>query len=248
MRLPGFITALSALMAFTVSVEAGEPDWSVYEQLLERHVSPGEEAGIQHTRVDYSALADDPLFHESISLIENHPTSQLETREQRLAFHINAYNLFAIRMVVENRPLDSIRDAGSLFSPVWGKEIGEIDSEPVTLDMIEHDIIRGMDEARIHFAVNCASLSCPDLRREPYTAARLDEQLDDQTRSFLDSPDKGLREEADRIRVSQIFDWYAEDFEEEAGSVRAWISRYRDLPENKRLRANLPYNWELNGE
>ncbi len=220
-------------------------DWSAYDALLAAHVTSGERNGIHHHRVDYQAVRQDPRYAQALALIANFPIAQLTERNARLAFYINAYNLYAIKMVIDHLPLESIRDVGSLFSPVWGKEAGIIGGKPVSLDEIEHEILRPMGEPRVHFAIVCASLSCPNLRTEAFTAEKLEQQLDDQTRSFLHDSSKGLALEVNRVRVSQIFDWFGEDFEA-AGGVESFLRRYRELPSSIRLRADLPYDWSLN--
>lgn len=226
--------------------QQGALDWSAYDALLAAHVTAGERNGIDHHRVDYQAVRQDPRYAQALALIANFPIAQLTERNARLAFYINAYNLYAIKMVIDHLPLESIRDVGSLFSPVWGKEAGIIGGKPVSLDEIEHEILRPMGEPRVHFAIVCASLSCPNLRTEAFTAEKLEQQLEDQTRSFLQDSSKGMALEGNRVRVSQIFDWFDEDFEA-AGGVESFLRRYRDLPASSRLRPDLPYDWSLNG-
>ncbi|MEX0619457.1 MAG: DUF547 domain-containing protein [Pseudohongiellaceae bacterium] len=226
---------------------AEPPDWAAYNELLQRHLSPAEEDGIRHARVNYSAMQNDPLYAEVLSLLEQQSLDELATNEQRLAFYINAYNILAIKMVVDHQPLQSIRDAGSWFSPVWKKPIGTLGGEAVNLDYIEHEVLRRMDEPRIHFAIVCASLSCPDLRGEAFTADPIDKQLDEQTREFLANPDKGLRLERGSVRVSRIFDWFSDDFED-SGGVGTFIRQHHQIPPDLPIRADLPYNWKLNGE
>lgn len=119
--------------------------------------------------------------------IKQFPVKNLSSREKKLAFYINSYNILALKMVVDHWPLKSIKDIGSLFRPVWGKVAGTISGKLVSLDDIENDIIRPMGEPRIHLAIVCASVSCPDLRTEPYTAKKLDSQLDEQVRLFLNN-------------------------------------------------------------
>ena len=220
-------------------------DWTLYDAMLAEHVAPVEREGIAYLGVDYTAWAQDPRYTRLLAQIENHPVEQLQTRDEQLAFYINVYNVYAIRMVIDHSPLESIRDAGSLFSPVWKMPVGTLGGKPVTLDEIEHAILRPMGEPRIHFAIVCASLSCPNLRPEAFTAARLEEQLQAQTQAFLDNASKGLTLDGTRVRVSQIFDWFEEDFDA-AGGVEAFVRRYRALPQQIRLRADIPYNWNLN--
>ncbi len=232
--------------AIPVRAQSGTLDWSAYDALLADHVTAGERNGIHHNRVDYQAVRQDPRYTLALALVANFPVAQLTERNARLAFYINAYNIYAIKMVIDHLPLESIRDAGSLFSPVWGKEAGSIGGQPVTLDEIEHEILRPMGEPRVHFAIVCASLSCPNLRPEAFTAEKLEQQLDDQTRSFLQESSKGLAVEGNMGRVSQIFDWFGDGFEA-AGGVESFVRRYRELPAGSRLRPDLPYDWSLNG-
>jgi len=222
-------------------------DWTLYNGLLADHVAPAEREGVSFHAVDYAAWAQDPRYPQVLAQVENFPLQTLQTTADKVAFYSNVYNLYAIRMVIDNLPLDSIRDAGSLFSPVWKKPAGQLGGRTVTLDEIEHQILRPLGEARIHFAIVCASLSCPDLRREAFTVATLDEQLEDQTRRFLANASKGLRIEGMQVQVSQIFDWFEEDFAS-AGGVEAFVRRYRELPPQSRLRAAIPYHWNLNAQ
>jgi len=227
-------------------VSAQEPDWSEYVQLLKRHVSEGVRHETRLAQVDYRAIHTDPLWPRVVKLIQGYPLERLASREEQLSFYINAYNVLAIKMVVDHWPLESIKDAGGFFTSVWKLPVGRLGGRAVTLDEIEHRILRPMGEPRIHLAIVCASVSCPDLRDEPYVAARLDAQLDDQSRRFLDNPAKGLRVEDGVIRVSRIFDWFEDDFSR-LGGVESFLRRYRaDLPSELPWRADIPYDWRLN--
>jgi hypothetical protein len=225
---------------------AEEPDWSAYGQLLERHLSRRSAAGIELAWLDYSALRQDLAFPRIVQQLAAYPTENLKTREERLAFHINAYNILAIKTVLEHWPVESIKDAGNLLRPIWKRPTGELGGKPMSLDEIESGL-RKLGEPRIHMAIVCASKSCPDLRREPYTAAKLEEQLADAATAFLNNPGKGLRVENGAIRVSKIFDWSGGDFEA-AGGVAAFLTRFHAaLPADPPVKADLPYDWSLNG-
>jgi hypothetical protein len=243
--LGGTVLLLAGLLLAPSAVQA--QDWTLYDELLAAHVAPVEREGVRYNGVDYAAWARDPRYPRLLAQIESHPLESLQSEADKLAFYINVYNVYAIRMVIDNLPLESIRDAGSLFSPVWKKPVGSIAGEAVTLDEIEHRILRPMGEARIHFAIVCASLSCPDLRREAFRPAALEMQLQEQTQDFLDNASKGLQLDGTRVQVSQIFDWFEDDFDS-AGGVEAFVRRYRDLPDQIRLRADIPYNWNLNAQ
>lgn len=223
-----------------------EPDWSDYNALLSAYVMPGTKDGLQANLVDYQSIAEDERFGRAILGIQQFDVRLLETREETLAFYINAYNLLTIRLIIDHQPLDSIRDIGNFFRGPWDIVVLENADGRLTLDDIEHQIIRGFAEPRIHFAVNCASLSCPDLRLEAYQAAKLDAQLEEQTQHFL-TQSKGLQTRDSLIRVSRIFDWYEEDFESRGG-VERFIRHYRPELEFSEADASLPYNWALNSK
>lgn len=233
-----------ALLCFAAPISAVEPDWSAYQAVL-KHVKPGTKNGVALALVDYSAIRADSLAAAYRTISEFDP-SRLSGRDEQLAFYINAYNILAMKTVSDNRPLHSIKDLGNWLQPVWNKPAGVLNGKTVSLDEVEHRVLRPMGEPRIHLAIVCASVSCPDLRDEPYTAAKLSAQLDDQARRFLDNPGKGLLIEKDRIRVSKIFDWFEEDFAA-GGGVEAFIRQYKpDLPKLK-IKADIDYDWSLNG-
>lgn len=226
---------------------ADSPDWSLYEELLSDYVRSGEKAGLDANLVDYPGLAADSRFETLVDKIRNFPVEDLDGDRETLAFYINAYNILTIRLVLDHWPVDSIKDIGGFFKGPWDMVVLKNADGKLTLDNIEHDIIRSIPEPLTHFAVNCASLSCPDLRLEPYQAGRLDQQLDDQARTFLQQSGKGLVVEGERIKVSSIFDWYEEDFES-AGGVKEFVQEYRPDLRIDRVSGTLPYNWSLNSQ
>ncbi len=239
-----FITLFFLIVS--CSANAVEPDWSDYDTLLRQYVSEKTRQGVKLAAVDYAGLQRDPLYLKVVELIQGFDINKLQGKQEKLAFYINAYNIFAMKMVIDHWPVASIKDAGSLFSSVWKKNIGRIDHKAVSLHYIEHGILRKMHEPRIHMAIVCASVSCPDLRREAYIAARLDAQLDDQARRFLANPAKGLRLAGDKVIISKIFDWFGDDFAE-TGGVIAFLRKYRpDLPASVKIDDYFDYNWNLN--
>ncbi len=238
-----YLLLMASLLFVPVSTYA--QNWQLLDDVLAQYVAPVERQGVTFNAVDYKGVSQDPRYPQLIAQIEKISPETLENRDEQLAFYINAYNVYAIKMVVEHYPVDSIRDIGSFFFPVWGRTAGTIGGKPFSLDDIEHEVLRKLGEPRIHFAIVCASLSCPNLRTEAYRAEKIEQQLESQTQTFLLNESKGLLLEGQRVRVSQIFDWFEEDFEK-AGGVEQFIRHYRDLPARINLRANLPYNWDLN--
>jgi len=225
---------------------AVEPDWQGYARILRMHVSEGVRDGVTLATVDYPAIRQDSDWPRLLGMLAGFDPASLKGKKERLAFYINAYNILAIKMVLDHWPLKSIRDAGSLLSPVWKKPAGIIGGKQYSLDSIEHGILRPMGEPRIHFAIVCASASCPDLRSEPYRAEKLDAQLNDQTKRFLKNPLKGMQATGNRFCVSRIFNWFEKDFES-SGGVVAFIHRYRpDISVGALRITYLPYNWTLN--
>lgn len=237
--------ALTTLLILSFNTFATEPDWSAYAEAL-KSVSPGTKNNVKLALVDYQTLKENGKLEAAYQQISSFPVKTLSNKEEKLAFYINTYNILALKMVVDHWPLDSIKEVGSLLSPVWGKPTGSIDGKTVSLDDIENKTLRPMDEPRIHFAIVCASVSCPDLRNTPYTASKLNDQLDEQVRQFLANADKGLRIGDKTIQISRIFDWFEKDFKS-AGGVEAFIRRYRtDLP-TLPLKENINYDWNVNG-
>lgn len=243
------MTGLCAwLLLSPLSAAATEPDWSDYQKLLASHVHPGKKNGVALKVVDYPALKASGELDQVTAQLAAFSPEKLANRQERLAFYINAYNILAMKVVLDHWPLKSIKDAGSLVSPVWKKPAGKLGGKTVTLDELEHRILRPLGEPRIHFAIVCASVSCPDMRMQPYAAHRLDAQFDEQVKLFLGNPDKGLRVEQGSIRASQIFDWFKQDFAK-GGGVESFIRRYRpELPEKLPVKSNIPYDWALNSK
>lgn len=187
------------------------------------------------------------------------------TREQRLAFLVNAYNAFTVALILTRYPdLRSIKDLGNLLQSPWKKRFVTLLGKSRHLDEIEHEMIRApgvFDDPRIHVAVVCASIGCPMLRNEAFTAARLDEQFDDAMRRFLSDRSRNRFDAAAGVlRVSKIFDWYGEDFEQGhrgIDSLKTLFARQAEqladsAADRARIRAGdwrlafLEYDWALN--
>jgi hypothetical protein len=183
-------------------------------------------------------------------------------REEQFAYWINLYNALTVNLVLEHYPVASIRDISlgvrafvtSLItggSGPWGAELIEIGGEPIGLDDIEHRILRPlMRDNRIHYAVNCASIGCPNLSPVPFTAKNLPELLDRGARLFVNHP-RGVRPEGDGLTVSSIYQWYKVDFGGNWEGVLAHLHRYA-TPATVRILAgfntiaNDTYDWRLN--
>ena len=169
--------------------------------------------------------------------------------DERKAFSINAYNAMAIAIVLEHYPVKSIRDIDGAFGAIRKKIGGEM----LTLDDIENRL-REAGDARIHFAIVCASKSCPPLARKAYRAASLSADLDAQGRAFLSDPSKNLIDRpGERLALSKIFDWDRKEFERDGATVAKFAARFAPDPataswiETLRKKPEfLKYDWSLN--
>lgn len=228
-------------------------EFSGWDALLKKYVASKTIDGVKLNAVDYKKLAKDPEYTTLINELKKTSLSQLKTQDEKLVFWMNVYNIMAVKMVLDHYPVKSIKDAGSFFSSVWKKEVGTVAGKTRTLNEIEHEILRKMGEPRIHVAIVCASVSCPDLRPEAYTVQDVDRQLDEQMTSFLANEEKGLRldERKNKLYLSSIFDWFEEDFEAKGGVV-TFLAPYAPESIKRKIQsknfkiAYLDYNWGLN--
>jgi hypothetical protein len=228
---------------------------AAWSTILRAHVH----AGV----VDYGRLAAEgaPALDAYLATLSGTCAADYDgwTRSQQLAFWLNAYNAFTVRLVLDEWPLASIRDVGWLPNAAFRRRfipMPALRGGTISLDAIEHDVVRpGFHEPRVHFALVCAAKSCPVLRREAYRAADLDAQLDDQGTSFLRDPARNRFDVASAtLELSAIFDWYRQDFEAGGRSLADFVVPFLDGPTAAAVRSSprvsivfLPYDWSLNG-
>ncbi len=216
-----------------------------YNGLLQTHVHAGSKAGIKSNLVDYDAWAKDPRHEQAMKALTQVDFSKLDPQALKV-FWINAYNLLTIDLIVKNSDVKSIKDLGTLLQSPWKAHSWQVAGKAYTLDEVEHGILRIMHDPRMHMAIVCASLSCPDLRNEVYQEKTLDSQLDDQARKFLSNPTKGMKESASGISLSPIFKWFAEDFGGDKG-ILAFVKKYKpDVSERGAINDYFSYDWNLN--
>ena len=180
------------------------------------------------------------------------------TVDQKKAFWINAYNAYTIKLVADHYPIKSIKDIGSLLQNTWKIKFIILFGKTINLDHIEHEILRKeFPDARIHFALNCASIGCPKLRSEAYVAEKLNDQLNEQARIFLqDTTRNRIDIEKKVIYLSKIFSWFKEDFTRDQKTVVQFVAPW--ITEDIKLREELvtlnfsidylDYDWALNDE
>lgn len=232
-----------------------EVDHSRLDHLLRRYVD--EDGNVAYAEL--KAEGDSTLDAYLDTLAEVHPSSL--SREARLALWINAYNAYTLQLIVDHYPVQNIWAVTS--GPPRPKEnspfaldVGPVADTVRSLDEIEHEIIRKrFDEPRIHFALVCAALSCPKLRREAYTGPKLDRQLDEQARTFLHDDTKNrIPASTGDIEVSRILKWYSDDFGASTDELQHFLAPYFDGVVRDRLAAGAydvryrTYDWTLNDQ
>lgn len=196
---------------------------------------------------------DRRLLESYISELEETAVSELSRPSQK-AYWINLYNAKTVQLILEHYPVDSIRDIklGGLFSRgPWNEEIMEIEGEQLSLNDVEHRILRPIwEDPRIHYAVNCASIGCPDLPPRAYTAAETDRMLDEGARRYINS-DRGVAFSDGTLYLSSIYDWFQEDFGGSLEGVFSHLRRYADeetMQDLERYSGSVQYryDWSLN--
>lgn len=241
--------ALLAILTGPAARAGGGVSHDGLTAVLARHVQGG--------RVDYAALKARPAeldrHLDSMAAVSKAEFDRWAERE-RLAFLINAYNAWTLRLILDHHPVQTIKDIGSFLRGPWDIPLVKLFGGTITLNTLEHQIIRKeFAEPRIHFALVCAAKGCPVLRSEAYTGAKLEEQLTDQTRQFLAAPEKNRVDAAARVvYLSPIFKWYVEDFEAKSGSVLAflkpfWPGSVGPVDSDRYTIRHTEYDWSLNG-
>lgn len=231
-------------------------DHAPWDHFLNLYAKPGND-GV--TRIAYGQVSS-----EERASLEEYLESLTQTRisdyrrDEQLAFWINLYNALTIKVILDHYPVESIRDITlesgffDLFTAgPWGAEIIEVEGEDLSLDDIEHRILRPIwQDPRIHYAVNCASLGCPNLARKAYRGGIMEEMLDAAAREFINHP-RGIAADEDGLVLSSIYDWFAEDFGEGTDGLIAHLALYaegstKDLLSGSPSISDYAYDWRLN--
>jgi hypothetical protein len=209
---------------------------NAYGEILSKYVSS---AG----KVNYAGIKKNFIqLDKAIAYFQDNTPQSAWSNSKKLAYWINAYNLFTIKLIVDNYPVTSIKNIAG--GKPWDKKFIQLDGKTMSLNDIENGIIRKQfNEPRIHFAVNCASISCPKLANEEYTSSNLNTLLDKQAKRYInDMNENSLAGKT--IQISSIFDWYQGDF---VGGVIPFLNKFSKS--KIRLDAKITYkeyNWNLN--
>lgn len=247
------------LLLFSLQTHSAVFDhqYKLWNEVLARHVV---DFGT-HSQVDYAQLKASPeklnSYLDTVSAVTREQFDRWDAK-QRLAFLINVYNAYTVQLIIRHYPVDSIKDIGSFFRSAWKINFFKLFGKSANLDYIEHELIRGakgFSEARIHFALVCASIGCPKLQASAYTKNNLERLLDDSARRFINDTSRNRFDASSgTLKISGLFKWYREDFERGYGSVEAFIAKYisadkklSTLIESKSIEIKYGrYDWSLN--
>lgn len=229
---------VEAPIEIEASVEATVETFNhnAWGDLLQKHVS-------DQGTVNYKGFrADMGVFNAYLKLLSENPPQESWTQDKTLAYWMNVYNAFTVKLILDNYPTKSIKD----IDGPWNHRFIKIGAKWYTLNDVEHRIIRKMGEPRIHFALVCAAVSCPRLYNKAFTALNLEEDLALLTRGFLnDSSKNNLSENS--IKISKIFKWYGGDFKKNGSSLIDFLNQYSDITiSSKAKKSYKDYNWALN--
>ncbi len=227
-------------------------DHSLWDGFLQKYVRPD---GAGYNKFAYSSVttADKGVLEDYIASLAQIEITE-HARPVQLAYWLNLYNALTVNVVLDHYPVSSIRKirlGGVLSTGPWDGELIEIEEEPITLNAIEHEILRPIwKDPRLHYAINCASVGCPNLHDRAFTAANIEELLDRLATDFLSHP-RGLNIDGDTITVSSIYQWFAYDFGNSESGIIDHIAKY--APEQKAERLlqigaldGSDYDWSLN--
>ena len=210
-------------------------DHSGFHALLQKNVSP-------QGKVNYQAFKRDrTVLRMYLFALSKYTPNKMWSKQEKLAYWINAYNAMTIDLIIRNQPIGSIKD---IDNP-WKQSLWKLGGAMYNLDTIEHQILRKMGDPRIHFAINCASFSCPILLNEAFTANSVDTQLDILTKRFVNDTQRNtITPKA--ITISKIFKWFSKDFKKNQTLIE-FLNTYAAITIDQNATINyMDYNWELN--
>ncbi|WP_203255903.1 DUF547 domain-containing protein [Hyunsoonleella ulvae] len=206
-----------------------------FHTLLKKYVSNNGNVNYKGLKSDWKALRK---YLDQLG--KNLPDNNW-SKNEKLAYWINAYNAMTIDLILRHYPIKSIKD---IKNP-WKQRYWQLGEKWYNLDEIEHQILRKMDEPRIHFAIVCASYSCPKLQNEAFTASKLEQQLTSATKEFLNDPERNAISK-NSLELSKIFQWFAKDFKQN-GDLIDFLNAYTHIEISKNAKKQFKdYSWDLN--
>lgn len=234
------IILLAALFLAGVTYAGDQPDHSILDGLLQQYVSSS-------GKVNYKGLKTKvDVLDSYIAELRAHAPSSDWSRNAKKAYYVNAYNAYTLKFVLVKYPLKSVKDASFSGKDIWSVKLVKLGDKTYTLGQVENDILRRMKDPRIHFAINCASYSCPRIWNHAYTEDNISSRMTKLTREYINNP-KHNTISAKKVQLSKIFDWYKEDFVKEGQTLIDYLNKYSEVKIDANAKIEyLPYNWSLN--
>lgn len=244
----GILLLATSCSAQSWKSSSTQPSYEIWDALLHKYVN--DKGMVNYKGFIHDKAKLDKFLHQ---LSTHAPNPETWSKNERMAYWINAYNAFTIKLIIMHYPVESIKDIGPAIqipfvNTPWEIKFFSIGGEKMNLDEIEHGILRKkFDDPRIHFALVCASMSCPKLRNEAYTPGKLDQQLNDQGREFLSNTSKN-KITPHKLQLSKYFKWYKGDFTQ-GQSLIDFLNKYAPVKINPDASISyLDYNWSLNSQ
>lgn len=229
-------------------------DHDGWDSFLSAYLVTDDPSGVHLVRYAEVTPDDRKALQGYLEQLQATPVSRLN-RDEQMAYWINFYNALTVEVILEHYPVASIRriniSPGLFTRGPWDAPLAEVEGEPLTLNDIEHRILRPIwQDPRIHYAVNCASMGCPNLQPRVFSADNLEDMLDAAAREFINHP-RGVHFDGRRLRLSSIFNWFSEDFGESDREVLEHLGDYAEPPLAEALRNytgrfSYDYDWDLN--
>ena len=239
----GLVLNMSIVLLLLAKTNAtnAQVEHSSFTKLLQNHVS---ESGF----VNYQKLKKNEAQLDSyLNLLSANTPKKTWTRNTKMAYLINLYNAYTLKLILLNYPVESIKDIGGILSSPFTSDFIPFNGEEISLDDVEKGMLLKLNEPRVHFAINCASKSCPKLQNEAFEAETLEKQLETATKTFINSDLNKISK--NKLQLSKIFKWYASDFETANQSIIDFINKYTKTRINKEAEIDyLDYSWKLNGK
>ncbi|MFO7701594.1 MAG: DUF547 domain-containing protein [Psychroflexus maritimus] len=214
----------------------------LWNNLLQKHVSV-------EGKVNYKAfLQDEAKLAKYLKELSENPPQESWSITKKKAYLINVYNAFTVQLILENYPVNSIKDIGGLVASPFKKEFIPLGNKVYSLDAIEKEMLLKLGDERVHFAINCASYSCPKLHNEAFTETNLEAKLEKLSIAFVN--DKKLNNlKADQVELSKIFKWYKSDFETDGQDLIDYLNKFSHIQVKADAKISFKdYNWDLNGK
>jgi hypothetical protein len=227
---------LAIILLISFSMHAQKVNHQKWDDLLQKNVSSS-------GNVNYKGFQkQEGILDSYLNDLAKEIPQKNWSKNATLAYWINVYNAFTVKLILNNYPTKSIKD----ISDPWGKKFFTLANKKYSLEEVEHEILRKMNEPRIHFAINCASYSCPNLLNEAFTEAKIESQLERTAKSFINDKSKNSIS-SNEIKISEIFNWFSGDFKTKNSGIIDFLNKYSTIKINKKAKVKyLDYNWKLN--